>query len=87
MVVRKNRKLSFRYSDYSDSQVAEMLTAVDGKCRLLWFAYDICHLIESSFFRNIMLSDTNDPRYVCEMVVRYCHITDMVTVTYKETER
>lgn len=87
MVVRKNRKLSFRYSDYTDCKIAEMLTAIDGKARLLWFSYGLCALIESAYFRNIMLSDTRDPRYVCEMVVRYCHITDMVTITYKETER
>ena len=77
----KRRRIRFYFREVTEDGVIELLRAVDDYAVLYWIGYDLWHMIHGTYFRNIRLSDTYG--YICsEMVVRYDHIADMVTIDF-----
>lgn len=83
MVVRKHRRFEFPIGETSNGEIQYLLRLVSDKAELLWYGYRLWNLVNSSFFRNICLSDSTDT-YYCELICRVTQGT--LYITYKENE-
>lgn len=86
MVVRKHRRFEFYLSDITNNEIRCLLSQVSDKAELLWYGFSLWRLVNSCFFHNICLADSTD-KYYCELVVRVDQFSDMLYITYKETEK
>lgn len=87
MVVRKHRRVSFKYYETTKAMLSEVLSSIDSKASILFFSYGLPALIESPYFCSIRLSDTYADGYSCELIVRYNRLTDDLVVVFKLYER